>query len=85
MAIAAMDNRVVDKGVRATAAFGDWLARITDRFGEVLSDGIPEGTADITGMLGREARRLQSGLSHHYYAYIVCGIFAVVAILAAGA
>ena len=85
MAIAATDNRVVDKGVRATAAFGDWLARIADRFGEALSDGIPEGTADITGMLGREARRLQSGLSHHYYAYIVCGIFAVVAILAAGA
>jgi NADH-quinone oxidoreductase subunit L len=83
--IAATDNQVVDRGVRATAAFGDWLARIADRFGEALSDGIPEGTADITGMLGREARRLQSGLSHHYYAYIVGGVFVVVAILATGA
>lgn len=84
-AIAAADNRVVDRGVRATAAFGDWLARIGDRFGEALSDGIPEGSARITGMLGHEARRLQSGLSHHYYAYIVGGVVAVVAILAAGA
>ncbi len=83
--IAVADNRVVDRAIGHVAALGDWLARIGNRFGEALSDGIPEGTADITGMLGREVRRLQSGLSHHYYAYIIGGVFAVIAILAAGA
>jgi NADH:ubiquinone oxidoreductase subunit 5 (subunit L)/multisubunit Na+/H+ antiporter MnhA subunit len=84
-AIAAADNRVVDRGIRATAVFGDWLAQFSDRFGEAVSDGIPEGTARLTGMLGRDLRRLQTGLSHHYYAYIIGGVFAVIAILAAGA
>lgn len=84
-AIAAADTRVVDRGIRGTAAFGDWLARVGDRFGEALTDGIPEGAALLTGMLGRDLQRLQTGLSHHYYAYIIGGVFAVLAILAAGA
>ncbi|WP_417809670.1 NADH-quinone oxidoreductase subunit L [Thioclava sp.] len=83
--IAAADNQVVDQGIRRTAAFADWLARVSDRFGEAVSDGIPEGTARLTGMIGRDLRRLQTGLSHHYYAYIIGGVFAVLAILAAGA
>ena len=84
-AIAAADNRVVDQGIRWTAAFGDWLARVGSRFGEAVSDGIPEGAAHVTGMIGRDLRRLQTGLSHHYFAYIIGGVFAVIAILAAGA
>ncbi len=83
--IAETDNRVVDKGIRSTAAFGDWLAYVSDRFGEAMSDGIPEGSARLTGMLGRDLRRLQTGLSHHYYAYIIGGVIAIIAILAAGA
>jgi len=83
--IAEMDNRVVDQGIRNTAAFGDWLAYVSDRFGETISDGIPEGSARLTGMLGRDLRRLQTGLSHHYYAYIIGGVIAIIAILAAGA
>ncbi len=83
--IAEMDNRVVDHGIRSTAAFGDLLAYVSDRFGEAISDGIPEGSARLTGMLGRDLRRLQTGLSHHYYAYIIGGVIAIIAILAAGA
>ena len=83
--IAEVDNRVVDQGIRNTAAFGDWLAQVSDRFGETISDGIPEGSARLTGMLGRDIRRLQTGLSYHYYAYIIGGVIAVIAILAAGA
>jgi hypothetical protein len=83
--IAAADNQVVDQGIRWTAVFGDWLARVSDRFGEAVSDGIPEGTARLTGMIGHDLRRLQTGFSHRYYAYIIGGVFVVVAILAAGA
>ena len=83
--IAELDNRVVDQGIRSTAAFGDWLAYVSDRFGEAMSDGIPEGSARLTGMLGRDLRRLQTGLSHHYYAYIIGGVIAIIALLAAGA
>ena len=79
--VAAIDNQVVDRGVRLTAAFGDWLARMGDRFGEVIADGLPKGTADLIGMGGHELRRLQTGLSHHYLALLVVGLTTMVAIL----
>jgi hypothetical protein len=61
------------------------VVEVSDRFGEAVSDGIPEGTARLTGMIGHDLRRLQTGFSHRYYAYIIGGVFVVVAILAAGA
>ena len=82
---ARIDDAVIDAGSRGTARVGDALARISDRFGEAFTDGLPEGSASLTGMLGRDLRRLQTGLSHHYYAYIIGGVIAVIAILAAGA
>jgi len=84
-AAARADDRLLDAGLNATAAFADALSRLADRFGEAASDGLPEGTANIFGLLGRDSRRLQTGLSHHYYAYIIGGVFVVAAILAAGA
>jgi len=84
-AAAQADDRLLDAGLNATAAFADALSQLADRFGEAASDGLPEGTANIFGLLGRDSRRLQTGLSHHYYAYIIGGIFVVAAILAAGA
>ena len=79
------DDRVVDRGVRGTAVFGDWLARVGNRFGEAITDGIPEASARLTDMIGQDLRRLQTGLSHHYYAYIIGGVFAIFAILVVGA
>ena len=84
-AAARADDRVVDRGIRGTAAFGDWLARLGDRFGEAATDGIPEGTARLTEMFSHDLRRLQTGLSHHYYAYIIGGVFIIFAILVVGA
>ena len=75
----------MDRGVRGTAVFGDWLARVGNRFGEAITDGIPEASARLTDMIGQDLRRLQTGLSHHYYAYIIGGVFAIFAILVVGA
>lgn len=79
------DNRAVDGGIRLTAAFAEWLARTGDRFGEAVADGFPEGVSRLVGMAARDMRRLQTGLSHHYYAYAIGGTVAVIAILAVGA
>lgn len=82
--VAAIDNHVVDRGVRLTAAFGEWLGRMGDRFGELVADGLPKGAASLASMGGHELRRLQTGLSHHYLALLVVGLTAMVAILVAG-
>jgi NADH:ubiquinone oxidoreductase subunit 5 (subunit L)/multisubunit Na+/H+ antiporter MnhA subunit len=83
-AAARADDRVVDAGVALAAAFGEWLARLGQRVGETLTDGLPEGSARLVGLGGRNARRLQTGLSHHYYALIAVGTLAAVAALALG-
>lgn len=82
--IALHDRHVVDRGIEWTAALGTWLARIGERIGERLADGLPEGAATIVGMSGRDARRLQTGMSHHYYALLAVGAAAMAAILIAG-
>ena len=53
-----------------------WVA---DRVGEWSVDGAVDGLARLTGAVGRDARRLQSGMIHHYYT----GIAAVLALLVA--
>lgn len=82
--LAAIDDRVVDRGVRLAAAFGEWLARVSDRFGEFVTDGLPNGAAGLTGMGGHELRRLQTGFSHHYLAFLVAGLTVMIVLLAAG-
>lgn len=64
------DDRVVDAGVRAVARFGRWSARVSDRVGEWSFDGAVEGLARLAGAAGRDSRRLQTGLTHQYYAGI---------------
>lgn len=81
---AGSDDRLVDGGIRLTAALGTWLARSTDRFGERIADGIPEGSAWLVGVSGSRARRLQSGLSHHYYALLSFGAALIVLVLLLG-
>lgn len=45
----------------------------TSHAGERAFDLIPEGTGRLLGMAGGDLRRLQSGLSHHYYVILVAG------------
>lgn len=78
------DRRVVDRGVELSAAFTLWLARIGDRIGEAAVDGVPEGSARLVAMGGRDARQLQTGLSHQYYALMAAGAVIMIAILLVG-
>ncbi|WAP68454.1 hypothetical protein [Jiella pelagia] len=73
------DDRVLDRGVTATADAVHWLASASGRTGEWLIDGIADGTALLVGQSGRDARRLQTGMSHHYYALATGG--AIIAFL----
>ncbi|HJO34751.1 MAG TPA: proton-conducting transporter membrane subunit [Gammaproteobacteria bacterium] len=66
-------DRVLDRGVTASASAVAWLASASDRMGEWLIDGLAEGTGLIVGQSGRDARRLQTGMSHHYYALATGG------------
>lgn len=81
---AARDDRLVDGAIRMTAALGAWLARSTDRVGERLADGIPEGSAWLVAVSGHRLRRLQSGLSHQYYALLGIGAAVIVVFLLLG-
>ncbi len=72
------DDRVVDAGIRGVARFGTWLSRMLDRVGELGIDGAVEGLARLTGSAGRDARRLQSGQTHRYYATIAVGLAVLV-------
>ncbi|RKF12265.1 NADH-quinone oxidoreductase subunit L [Roseovarius spongiae] len=73
------DRGIINAAVWQVAAMTRALARLSDKPGEILADGLPEGAARITGRTGADARRLQTGLSHHYYA--IFGIGAALAIL----
>jgi len=82
--LAAFDDRAIDRVVSLMAAFGERLARTSDRFGELVTDGLPTGAAALAGLGGHELRRLQTGFSHHYLAFFVVGLTLMIAILAAG-
>lgn len=79
--LSVFDTAVVDAGVRASAAFADWLASLGTHIGEFIVDGLPEGAAHVAGLAGREARRLQTGLSQHYYVWLTSGAVALAIIL----
>lgn len=79
--LASGDRRVVDRGVEAAGAFGQWLARVGDRLGEVVADGLPEGTGRLVSFSGTDIRRLQTGLSHHYYVLLAGGALVLIVVL----
>jgi NADH:ubiquinone oxidoreductase subunit 5 (subunit L)/multisubunit Na+/H+ antiporter MnhA subunit len=81
MGLARFDDRVVDGGVRATAAVGTAFARMTDRRVEWTIDGIVRGVARAFGRLGRLARRPQTGQLHQYYAQVVVALAALAVLL----
>ncbi len=108
--LAAVDDRVVDAGVRAAVRVAGGLSRLLAWWGERGVDGLVQGVAGLTlrtasvsratderavdraveqlarGTVraGHQSRRLQSGLSHHYYVIVALGLVAVVAVATLG-
>lgn len=79
-ALAAFDDRILDRAVMAVPALGLWLAQLTDRRTEIPVDGLVHRVARGAGWLGTLARRPQTGQLHHYYAQAVT-VLAVLALL----
>ncbi|MGW1560530.1 NADH-quinone oxidoreductase subunit 5 family protein [Streptomyces sp. NPDC002144] len=80
-ALAAFDDKVLDRGVEGAARGAVRLARLTDRRTEQgVVDGAVEGIASATGTLGRWARRPQTGQLHQYLAQAVAA-FTVLAVV----
>jgi len=75
------DDRIVDAGVRGTAHFAAWFSRMLDRFAEYGVDRAVDGSGRLTGALGRQSRRIQSGQTHQYYALIAATSAALVLVL----
>ena len=63
-------------GLTIRAAAG---SRVSD---ERAVDAAVEGIAREVGLAGRQSRRLQTGLAHHYYLIVAGGVAVVVAVLA---
>ena len=70
--------------IGAVVAGTSALAAIGAGLGERLSDLIPGGSGRLAGMAGADLRRLQTGLAHHYYAFIMAGFALAVALLILG-
>ncbi|WP_413810460.1 NADH-quinone oxidoreductase subunit L [Streptomyces sp. OE57] len=79
-ALAAFDDRVLDRGVDGAARGALRLARWTDRRTERRVDGAVEGVASTARTLGRWARRPQTGQLHQYLAQAVAA-FSVLAVV----
>lgn len=69
----------VVRGIAYMTMVGAERARQGDEGGV---DGAVEGSARGVGLMGEASRRLQTGLTHHYYAILVVGLVAIVAVLA---
>ncbi|WP_069758227.1 NADH-quinone oxidoreductase subunit L [Streptomyces sp. LUP47B] len=82
-ALAAFDDRVLDRTVEGTAHGSVRLARWTNIQVERLVDGAVEGVAGGARALGRWARRPQTGQLHQYLAQAVAAftVLAVVLVL----
>lgn len=77
-------ERGVDGAVLAVAGGAVAVAGASRLADERAVDGAVEGVARGTGAAGRQSRRLQNGLSHHYYVVAAAGLLAVVAVAALG-
>lgn len=83
-AMARLDDRYADALPRGTARFGRGLAAFGAGLGEQLTDGLPRGTARMISRGGEAVRRLQTGLSHHYYALISVGAVVLLVVIVLG-
>ncbi len=64
----------VDGIVAAIAAATTWIGDISRRGDDRGVDGAVEAIAERIGTAGTQARRLQTGLAHHYYVIAVIGL-----------
>jgi NADH-quinone oxidoreductase subunit L len=82
-ALAAFDDRVLDRAVEGTARGSVRLAQWTNAQAERLVDGAVEGVAGGARALGRWARKPQTGQLHQYLAQAVAAftVLAVVLVL----
>lgn len=82
-ALAAFDDRVLDRAVEGTARGSVRLAQWTNAQAERLVDGTVEGVAGGARALGHWARRPQTGQLHQYLAQAVAAftVLAVVLVL----
>lgn len=83
--LATADGRIVDRGVVRTTAFVEWLARIGSRLGETLADGVATVPSRLVAFAANDARRLQTGLSHHAFSVLLIGAVLLGALLFIGA
>ena len=83
--LARFDDRAVDAGIRGSARFGVWLARLGERRGEGAFDGATSQLAKGVDWAGQVARRAHTGQMHHYYTGIAAGLAAILIILSIGA
>jgi NADH-quinone oxidoreductase subunit L len=80
--IRSLDERVVDGAVRGVAALGLLGAAASRLWDDLGIDGAVEWIARASWWSGKQVRRLQSGLSHHYYVIVAVGLVVAVAVAA---
>lgn len=73
----------LDRIVEGLARGAGRLAEAAADLGERLLDGVVEGAATGVGAAGRDSRRLQTGLAHHYLVVIVVGLVLALVVTAA--
>lgn len=81
---AGFDDAVIDGAVRRVGAGGLFTARVAYRGLDRLADGLPEGANRWLALSGDDSRRFQTGLSHHYLAFMAAGAVVLAIILFAG-
>lgn len=74
----------IDRAVTGLASSSVALAGASRRTDDLVVDGAVEATGRGFGRAGHESRRLQTGLTHHYFVIGAVGLVAIAAILAAG-
>ncbi|MEU1892859.1 NADH-quinone oxidoreductase subunit 5 family protein [Streptomyces pristinaespiralis] len=79
-ALATFDDQTLDRAVDDSARRALRLARWTNRRAERRIDGVVEGVARVSRLLGRWARRPQTGQLHQYLAQAVAA-FTVLAVV----
>lgn len=80
-ALAAFDDRVLDRGVDGLARGAVRLAGAVDRGAEAAVDGAVEGVGAASRALGRLARRPQTGQVHTYLAQAIAAFTVLAAVL----
>lgn len=76
--LALWGERGVDGLVEGAVSLTNSGARASMALDDRGIDGTVEGIARVTGWAGARSRRLQSGLTHHYYAVALAGLMVLV-------